>query len=51
MKNGGFHKISMNYGVSVNRIFKTLRSIKPTMTFSNTANISYHLSGKKINNA
>jgi hypothetical protein len=48
MNNSDFHKISMNYGNSVNKMFKILKSIKPEITFPKTVKTSYYLFGKKI---
>ena len=48
MKNEDFHKISMNYGNSVNKMFKALKSLNPEITFPKTIKKSFYLFGKKI---
>ncbi len=48
MKNADFHKISMNYGNSVNKMFKVLKSVNPEITFPKIINKSFYLFGKKI---
>jgi hypothetical protein len=46
MKDGQFHKISMNYGNNVNKMHKVLKSINPEIEFPYTIKTSYHLFGK-----
>lgn len=48
MKNGDFHKISMNYGNNINTMFKALKSINPDMEFPKTINTRYFLFGRQI---
>ena len=48
MKNEDFHEISMNYGNSVNKMFKVLKSINPGITFPKIVKKNYYLFGKKI---
>ena len=48
MKNGDFHQISMNYGNSINKMFKVLKSVRPEITFPKKIKTNYYLFGKKI---
>ncbi|WP_136806939.1 hypothetical protein [Desulfosediminicola flagellatus] len=48
MENSDFHEISMNYGNSVNKMFKVLKSINPEITFPKTVKKTFYLFGKKI---
>lgn len=47
MKNGDFHEISMDYGNSINKMFKVLKSINPDITFPKTVKTSFYLLRKK----
>ncbi len=48
MKNGDFHEISMNYGNSINKMFKVLKSINPSITFPKMVKTSFYLFGNKV---
>ncbi|MCW8933451.1 MAG: hypothetical protein OQK98_01885 [Gammaproteobacteria bacterium] len=48
MKNDDFHEISMNYGNSVNKMFKVLKTINPDISFPKIIKKSYYLFGRKI---
>ena len=48
MKNSDFHKISMNYGNSVNKMFEVLKSVNPSITFPKTVKTSYYWFGKRV---
>jgi len=48
MKNGEFHKISMNYENRVSNMFKVLKSINPKITYPKTIKTSYFLFGNKV---
>lgn len=41
MKNSDFHEIVMNYGNSINKMFKVLKTINPNITFSKSVKTSY----------
>jgi hypothetical protein len=48
MKNADFHEISMNYGNNINKMFKTLQSLNPEITFPKTVKTNYYFFAKKI---
>lgn len=41
MKNNDFYEISMNYGNNVNKMYKVLESINPSITFSKVVNTKF----------
>ncbi len=41
LEDGSFHHISMNYGNSLNDIYKAVKSVKPGVTFSSQVNTKY----------
>lgn len=43
MKNGEFHNISMNYGNSINKMFKVLKSLNPKLSFPKKVNTDYRI--------
>ncbi len=48
MKNSDFHEIVMDYGNSVNKMFKILNSINPEITFPKNVKTGYYLFGNKV---
>ena len=48
MSNGDFHVISMNYGNNIDNMFKVLKSINPSITFSKSVKTDFYLFNKKI---
>lgn len=41
MRNGDFHKISINYGNDINQMFKALKTINPSITFPKVVKSNY----------